>query len=288
MEKSIVYGYVSLFPQCKDSIEKSRNADEEIWKRYCDKIDLENARNNISNIKKLCAQALPYLFEIYYYPDDPLKSVGCKYLYYWLNINPLLKKNKGTTINNIYNEILNVYNTNHKVKIINQECNNPMTDEDIIKLKELYDLYICLHKVKPNNSTSDHINSDCSLEYTSICKKEKENCQNDNTSDFCKALENSKKYYTTIKLGYDSYLREHLQSSIINNNLKPIVATVTIILILSLLLFIVFKFTPYGAYLCKGYIWLRRKYNNINEVFSILDPLDPSTDRICNILYHST
>ncbi|KMZ94985.1 hypothetical protein PVMG_06198, partial [Plasmodium vivax Mauritania I] len=228
-----------------------------------------------------CMKYLEYLDDIY---EDQTseKDEGIIYLYLWLYDIELIKTIYNGNQLNIYEKLLNaygdirLYETNIET-IFNTKVKNTLNGE----LKNLYHLYYKFYKLKRDEECKNK-KYQCAEECVDLYDKYREdkNCDNDSSTQFCTKL--------------DSFWKEHAayinESITCNGNnicllylrnpfLSVILTIVFITSIITIILFILYKFTPLGSRIRTRRKSKKNIWNNVDqEMYNIPDYAEMSNN----------
>ncbi|CAI7718666.1 PIR protein [Plasmodium vivax] len=221
-----------------------------------------------------CSKAQHYLSKIEKSSDPQYISNACKYFMYWLYYDVLNKETDNSKILRIYEDVLtgyiegtgNVYLKDY-VSFLSEE-----KIEKIIKLTKMYDSFYNFKGNMQHGSNKCNHAEECIRLY----KENIEVCEEGNDNDFCYELDNLKENYDTYMMSKEvcSHLTRTLESYKVYNPAVPIISPISILLVISLSLFFLYKFTPFGS------IFRKRTKNNKK----IADNLDYAM----NVLPHTS
>ncbi|GAW84041.1 variable surface protein [Plasmodium gonderi] len=289
-----IYEYASLFSACDKNIQQAKH-NEGAYKGNCEHEE-QNIKENIkSKFKEKCTQTLSYLNEIQQFKHgyNNLEKALCLYLYYWLYDSKTEGMN-GRDIKQLYHELIRVNKEEQ-----DPQCTNFMdvsiTDNEMLKLKDIHDMYTNIGKINGERSKSGH-NCACAEKCAQTYNKYVETCNYNNNTYFCKELLKIKEQYDkemerkTCPDGIPQILPSFRSYSMTTLTLIPICITLAI----SSFLFFLYKvhnyvtrFTPYTSSFRCAAMKKRKQYNNIHKEMNILEL---SENRGCdfrnkNILY---
>ncbi|CAI7719080.1 Plasmodium vivax Vir protein, putative [Plasmodium vivax] len=211
-----------------------------------------NQYNNTFTDKDF-SQALHYLNTVDSTNESQYISDACKYFMYWLYYYVLKNVSDKHNISKIYEDVLTGYidrsdNENFRNYV---SSFSEKTIDKIIKLAEIYDNS---HKFKGDIKHQDKSKCDHAEECVRLYKKNIEVCEEDNDSDFCYELDNLKESYDTYMKSNESFPNspKTLESYRLFNPTVVIITPFSILLVISLSLFFLYKFTPFGSFFQKG------------------------------------
>ncbi|GAW84502.1 variable surface protein [Plasmodium gonderi] len=240
----IDYNLMRYFSICNEMIDKHKDDGEDLWGNDCN-ATFNNSSSVYSINRKICQQALLYLADIHNINDMYLGEYGCKYLYYWISPNLNKWKNDIDDIKSVYIKLLNLYG-NKFLKGLNHKCykyKDDITEDDLQVLKAMYDI----RTYASNNKK---------IGYDNVY----------NGNDFSVAVNIIKNHY---ELPVKTEIREVVKDQLIPCNKTnigvPIIITVIVMLITSIFLFMLYKYTTLGSYLRLRVKNIKRNMNNDNE-----------------------
>ncbi|VVA00141.1 PIR protein [Plasmodium vivax] len=215
------------------------------------KKELIREHNNIfTNIH--CSQAQHYLNNVKINHKPNYISNACKYFLYWLYIIVLKKDLEKHKILKIYKDVLTAYidksgneNFRNYVNFFSEE-----TIKKIIKLTEMYDYF---YKFKEEKITHEHVKCKHAEDCIRLYKKNIKVCEEGNDYDFCYELDNLKESYDAYMKSNDrcTSLPKTLKSYRVYNRAAIIITPFSILLVISLSLFFLYKYTPFGSFFRK-------------------------------------
>ncbi|GAW84100.1 variable surface protein [Plasmodium gonderi] len=256
-----IYGFVKYFDQCKKIMDDKVNHIDASFTSQCSIINEADFSGYLQNPKKLCTQAMPYLFEIYYYNNIPLNGAGCLYLYYWLYNKNFKQKTNSSVVKTFYEKLIDIYNTNYAKNGTQEIYKKDINDDDIEKLSVIYNVFSFLNNMNDKN-------------------------QNQSAKDFCYAVETIKNKYNLIIQEKGSETSKQQIVEYCQSNIKlSILITILVLLVPSLLIFIVYKFTPYGSYILRAIKWKKRVLNNRDNKWNIMQSSEIFNDMPRNMQY---
>ncbi|SBT56108.1 PIR Superfamily Protein [Plasmodium ovale wallikeri] len=257
------YALASLFPKFKDYFEHgSINGN---YTSKCNTIKSSHLNGELSDIIPCVSVAkhLAYINTL----DAQEKSKRCIYFNYWLNEKHPNVIN--STINDIqfYKRLIQGYEANvsefkiHKCEIYH------ISDPIFKELKDLYNLYDMLYKIETSYSSSDSPSSSCDKanEFIRLYDSHTNKCQTNMGSKFCKELIKLRNSYNALMATRTNckILEEMLQPQESHNQHGTVVIPVTLIIVISLIFFILYKFTPFGSSISTRTRRVKRMWNNV-------------------------
>ncbi|GAW84280.1 variable surface protein [Plasmodium gonderi] len=257
-----IYKFVDNFQQLENIMKTEEREKQPMEDADCNDIEKNKFQNFSSNIKNICHKALNYSMYIKTYYSNIDEESCCIYLYYWLYHTQLNGKNIND-INFVYRELINISGESYAF-YCNNHKNFKITDDEMTKLKDIYDLYSMLNNI--NDDTKDsHEQCAYANKCAIIYMNHKDTCKYNNFSNFCNALEQLKNKYnkkmssSNCENGSPKTLPSLRSNNFINLTLIPIV------------------FTTCGRSIRYEFIKKKKKYNNINKERNILGSSDAPT-----------
>ncbi|SBT73377.1 Plasmodium vivax Vir protein/Plasmodium variant antigen protein Cir/Yir/Bir, putative [Plasmodium ovale] len=212
-----------------------------------------------------CQIAVKYLTKLKENGQHSYKDKGCKYFYKWIYGKVKDSDNAIEHTLKICNELFIKYNENEDFDIF-QEYRNNMSKEFLEKLVKLFNLHDDFDKFK-NNSTPQDDNCNYAKKFVRLYEKNVKECHVYSDSDFCNELENIKEDYENIiktkTCPHD--IPKILPSTRGIDHAILILIPFFIILITSFILFISYKFTPFGLRFHRNLIWKKEICSNIYQ-----------------------
>ncbi|EDL42767.1 variable surface protein Vir15, putative [Plasmodium vivax] len=215
------------------------------------KQELIQEHNNI--FKNMhCSQAKHYLNNVERIRNPNNISNACKYFLYWLYIIVLKKDLEKHKILKIYKDVLTAYidesgneNFRNYVNFFSEE-----TIKKIIKLTEMYDYF---YKFKEEQISHENVKCNHAENCIRLYNENIKVCEEGNDYDFCYELDNLKESYDTYMKSYEGCrnLPKTLESYRLYNPATVIITPFSILLVMSLSLFFLYKFTPFGSFFRK-------------------------------------
>ncbi|CAI7719849.1 PIR protein [Plasmodium vivax] len=255
------YDYKSLF---LDNHTKIKREHEEI----CENImNAYHIRNNTFILN--CRKSLHYLEDLEENDHTDIKQAqGTLYLYIWLYDKELKKVNNAGKHINIYIKLLDLcfdnisYNigTTYKMKV------NTYNFEI---LENLYNLYYKFDKIEYDNECRQ-TKYECAKECVKLYKECIEICNQKYNVDYCNELENFRnefnKYISSENQCKDKDL--YIPSNKFASKSVILLISLVTVLTLSTFFFILYKFTPFGA-------WFRDRSRSKKNIYSNIANEEP-------------
>ncbi|SBT72738.1 Plasmodium vivax Vir protein, putative [Plasmodium ovale] len=285
MEES-PYTFAGSYDIYKNEIDKSTEHETFGGFLECDRISTQYLVGDTNK----CLQIDKFLSHLSNY-GEKYTSDGCKYLNYWIYDKFNQKKGEGNyNILQFYESFKGTYSDQYDNNYLLNGCIKEIDENIFRKIQNLIDIYDKYNKLKNDDIqlTGDYCTSaiDCVSSYTLHVKK----CHESYDPDFCMELENFRKLYNLRVSNVTSCkdLQTYLPSAI-NSNVVTIITPFAVILVMPFILFILYKFTPFGSWIMPR---MKRMLNN-----SFLESYEGeqnsenaniyAEDRMYNIAYHS-
>ncbi|SCA81840.1 Plasmodium vivax Vir protein, putative [Plasmodium vivax] len=195
-----------------------------------------------------CSQAQHFLNKVETIRKPNYLSNACKYFLFWLYYEVLKKNLDKQKILKIYKDVLTAFiegsdNENFRkyVSLFSEQ-----NIENLIKLTQMYDYF---YKFTEEKITHGDVKCNHARKCVDLYEKNIKVCEEGNDNDFCYELDN-------LKESYDKYLKSNERCPSLPKTLKsysvyiPAVIIITpfsILLVISLTLFFLYKFTPFGS-----------------------------------------
>ncbi|GAW84299.1 variable surface protein [Plasmodium gonderi] len=251
----------------------------------------ENYPHFKNHVKSICEKFDKYTCTIQRHSDTSVPyNSSCKYLYYWLyhynnnewNIDEVKK---------LYDALISADSTFHQL-LCKTYIVTTITEDVMPKLKDLHGMYRNLNILEKNSSPQSEDKCKCANDCAQLYMKYKNSCESNNYFDLCNELINVRKKYNELSTTkcYKQLTYKMLPLFKRNNIIVPIVITIIVILIISITLFNLHKFTPYNSCFQGTLRRKRNKWNNIDKDYNIFQSYKNmnSATMKCrqNILYH--
>ncbi|SBS82068.1 PIR Superfamily Protein [Plasmodium ovale curtisi] len=286
------YDAVSSFHKCEANFNSVTKKPDASHNGVCKSIStsLQDDESNLMTPCKRITMYLKYLNDKTTRVDIPL---NCKYINYKLNDEVRKLENTSYEHSDLYSKWIAVYRSSPQD--ISTICKENMQHLDDVIFKKIQDLYNMYHKYNKYITTSGSSNSIECTEFTE-CVNSYNNyesiCTKSSDKNFCNALDSFRIYYQSYSasvvskcIGTQVLLRsfqmstEDGQSFIDGGELEEdddyidpfglqyigtnIFIMFTIIILLSFLFFILYRFTPFGY-------WLRPRIKNKIKILKII------------------
>lgn len=227
--------------------------------------------NDHEKYRNPCTQVLKYLSYLESKPSLDYRAC-CKYLNYWLYDNVINNKKSEYNALKLYQQFKNLDNDLLDHNICEKYIED-INDDIFSELKELYTLFDKFNHIK--KETTSNIANICKIadECSTLYRKQEQKCAANYKNIFCNELENFRKVYNSymaskIKCNAESII---LPSFLKNNLAAIIIVPFVIILIVSFILFILYKVNNYfiKAYKYCNTIYIIHCYNK-NHCYSYI------------------
>ncbi|SBT73597.1 PIR protein [Plasmodium ovale] len=270
--------YNAAFSNCiyKNKLDSYKNASELENNNSCSEFTYSDLITQ-TNAQKICKAVILFLNDLNKHKDDiyedpttenityentTYKDNGCKYLFYWLYTYELNHSSK-TFENalNIYKDLYKRYNENHGQLNKLNKCIEEMNVHTSSRLVNLTNLYNTLDNFFSKFETNKEKVA-CTSYSLGTYFRYVDECQKGNDIDFCNELKNFRKKYNSFIKNVikceEKYLLPPLERiDVVSVTIIPF----SLISVTSIILPILYKFTPFGP-------WIRRligKNENIYE-----------------------
>ncbi|GAW84139.1 variable surface protein [Plasmodium gonderi] len=230
----------------------------------------ENYPHFKNYVQSICEKFDKYTCTIQHHRGTSVTyNSSCKYLYYWLyhynnnewNIDEVKK---------LYDALISADSTSHQH--LCKTYNVTTITEDVMpKLKDLHDMYTNLNILEKNSSSQYEDKCKCAKDCAELYMKYKNSCESNNYFDLCNELIYVREKYNELSTTkcYDQLTYKTLPLFKKNNITVPILITIFLILIISITLFNLHKFTPYNSCFQGTLRRKRNKWNNIDNDYNI-------------------
>ncbi|GAW84197.1 variable surface protein [Plasmodium gonderi] len=298
------YLLVKEFLKNKNILENNDN-DLELANNPCSSYGSIGSYQNIGEKfpEHRCKKALTFASKI----KDEYYNFGyaqedCLYLYYWL-YNEFKAYNMSQHTFDIYFQLINAVHGPNNMKCRYYRYTS-ISEIEIQLLDDLYGMYTNLHYIETSSYPSGKIKCNCITECSDKYEVYHEKCKSNNTSSFCRALDDIKNKYNKMPnltdgcdnikckmLPCDSNENIRLPSPKIKKSITAILSTI-LILIIPILLFIIYKFLPCNSSMHRGIKKImnkcRGKYKECNKSQNSEISNSIYWNNNYNVLYSST
>ncbi|SCA60501.1 Plasmodium vivax Vir protein, putative [Plasmodium vivax] len=257
--KDMYYAYNGIFNTWKPNLDNQAPKD-------CIAFKEEHIREHQDTfINAQCSKAQHYLSKIETSSDPQYISNACKYFVYWLYYDVLKKDTDNRKILKIYQDVLTAYIDGSSKENFRNYVNffSERTIENLIKLTEMYESF---YKFKEGNIYHAGVKCNHADACVRLYNENIKVCEEGNDYDFCYELDNLKKSYDTYMMTNKDcpHLPKTLESYRLYNPAVIIITPFSILLVISVSLFFLYKFTPFGSL-------FRKRTKNKNKIPSNLD-----------------
>ncbi|SBS91848.1 PIR Superfamily Protein [Plasmodium ovale curtisi] len=280
--------YNAAYSNCiyKDKLDSYQTSTELQDNNIC--LGFRNSHiNNQDNAQKICNAAILFFkdlneqehknadttYEDTKYEDKTYRDNGCKYLFYWLYTYALNKNESIMNTLKLYKDLYRLYNEKHNNLNKFSDYINEMNEDTSEKFVNLTNLYNELNNFFTENKEKKREQACTNYSFDSYLKYVDE-CRNGYDNDFCNELKNfRKKYNFFIQKVIKCEGKKDLLPPVEKSNIIGIILTpFSLISLTSLILPLLYKFTPVGP-------WIR---NKIGKKKNIWDNINEETDQLLN------
>ncbi|SBT55883.1 PIR Superfamily Protein [Plasmodium ovale wallikeri] len=275
-----MYNAVCEFSKLKDIFDS--NIENGVYKSQCESILNCSESGNSNPLLDICSKSLYYLYSLKQNRNISLNSrEGCIYLSYRLYKDLISVGNHDYTTSKFHSKI-NVYDDTY------DECDGLIEDinQDVFqKYENLISLYVQLGKILiPSKGPDCVVAKNCADSYNNYVKE----CYKNTDDAFCNELENVRtKYYETMITVTCPGVPKTLPSTKPHNIAAIIITPLVILLIITFIIFILYKFTPYASWIDFLIRRKKRMWNNLdNETYELSHSSDSPKRNSGNENYH--
>ncbi|CAG9480084.1 unnamed protein product [Plasmodium vivax] len=258
---------------------------------YIDKSSLKMYTNNFT--EDICAKALNYLGKIEEKKNDQQYiEDGCKYFFYWLQVEVIKEETVDLNILNLYKEVLNKYEdiaNNYELP----KYLNIISEHNIQKFIDMVDMYKNFYDFIKNKVEHGKDKCDYANKCVSLYEKNIKVCKEGSDYDFCYELDKFRDEYN--KHMEKNEQCENLQKILPSYRTHdPVVITSIpcVIILVTCFFFFLYKFSPLGSCLLNRINKKKRISNNIDYETQNLSHISKGTyknnNRQYNIAYISS
>ncbi|SBT57183.1 PIR Superfamily Protein [Plasmodium ovale wallikeri] len=263
-QKETIYNVVKSLDTYKNKLSSESQYEDSIGIADCQEFHSSYLDDAVSERDKICNRVIIYLSHL---KEGNLnfRDQGCRYLSYWLYFEVLKEKKSVDNTINLYKEFLKKYedyDDPYKFEAYLKEFNGDMLQK-LIKLIELNEKFKEFQGKSYSTCESEDIAQECVNKYISYVNE----CYTDNDNDFCDELENFKQIY-------DSHMKNIRCSNDVPKTLPPIdkfnvasIATISFViaLVITFVLFIFYKFTPFGLRITSQLKRKKKMYDDLDQ-----------------------
>ncbi|SBT51977.1 PIR Superfamily Protein [Plasmodium ovale wallikeri] len=289
------YSIVNSFPEYNDDFDHTLKDNDRIYTGKCNHIRNSHFEGNL-NIMEPCLSIARHLAHINGYGTIDEKNKRCKYFNYRIKtqygrIHDFDGNNED--LYNKLNEGYAIYPSDFKI----YKCKIESISEGAFKeLKDLYNLHDKLYKIKksysgPNSSSSSCENAD---EFVQLYDGYIKECNTKGQTKFCNKLTELSNNYQAIMETKPTCKKMLQVLEPPKDNDQPVTALVpfVIILVMSILFFILYKFTPFGPWIRPQILRKKKIWKDLHE--KVVQLFHNSRNKVSNcrnselnVLYHS-
>ncbi|CAI7719065.1 hypothetical protein, conserved [Plasmodium vivax] len=260
-----LFNAVSSFPEYDSELSSYSEGQASFSKSLCESIVEKYGQYDIYDISKTCPNAMNYLTSIKQKDDDIYFEKGCLYLYFWLyrksqNISSYIE----TTLS-LFKDILNEYGTlqpytsNFNTEIIDNLMYEKLSF--VYTLNDYYNKYI-------NKSDCENDNCKCARVCAELYKRHIDECNQYFNSPFCIEL-------TKFREKFNEQIKKDDTCNISVKSLPPfknysletiIVIPIIVISVIGFIVFTLYRFTPFAAYIHKRKRTKTRTHDNFDQM----------------------
>ncbi|EDL42600.1 variable surface protein Vir15, truncated, putative, partial [Plasmodium vivax] len=260
---------------------------------YCS-IEINNLNHYRDKFnQEICKKATHYLGEIEKNKNVPQYiEDGCKYFFYWLQVEVLKDETLGSKILMFYQEVLNEYEKTASNEEFPKYL-NIINEHDIQNFIDIVDMYKNFYDFKKDKEESGKDKCSYADKCFRLYNKNIEVCKAGSDYDFCYELDN-------FRNEYNKYMKENIQCE---DSLKilpsyrtydtVVITTIPcVIIFVACLFFFLYKFSPLGSFFLNRIKKKKRISNNIDYEMQYLSPISKGNynnkNRQYNIAYISS
>ncbi|GAW83926.1 variable surface protein [Plasmodium gonderi] len=186
--------YKKKFPELKKIMENERHHIDSVTTGNCSSFSEDKYKRFKNCVQKICKEVEYYQQIVVRNYRDELSEYPCIFLYYRLYFyNPDTKKYV-SEVKSLYQKLiedLDLTNCTAGVK----SYYSTITDDEMLKLKDLHDMYTYLNNSGSDNDDECNDVNKCAQLYFQY----KNSCESSSYSDFCNELKNVRDKYNEIR-----------------------------------------------------------------------------------------
>ncbi|GAW84447.1 variable surface protein [Plasmodium gonderi] len=286
---SIEYKFVGDFPELQKIMNKEKGEGESVSTGNCRDIESNVPVSFNSTIVTICKKVLDYIETIQTDHRQNFIESRCIYFYYWLY--DMYGENKDIKdIKFVYQFMVKQFNNDYGVQCMNYE-HITITNNEMLNLKVLYDMYAKLNCISKKTELSDN-ECECAQICADKYMEHKQTCKYNTLPYFCNTLEEFKNKYnkqmssSKCNNGSPKTLPSLQSNNVITLTVIPVVVTLAISSFLFILYKVNYYFIPYGRSIGYEFMNKRKKYNNIDKELNISQQYEISSFNLRNKGYH--
>ncbi|SBT58677.1 PIR Superfamily Protein [Plasmodium ovale wallikeri] len=292
LEIKTFYNIANSYTKYKEQLDTFKRDGKPIYMGECDSFVNEHITNAEQDASMICKTVMKFL-NLLKEESESYKIEGSKYLFYWLHNDVLNGKLAiGNTLI-LYKELYRRYNDEDKLNILNIYINqmNDNTSDKLVKLIGIYDIL----KNFDNSYKETLKKKECTCYSIDSFSRYVDECRKVYDNDFCDELKNFRNQYNffiqnIIQCRGDQYLLPPVDNFDI---VSTILVSLFLILSTSLILPLLYKFTPFGPWISQKIRKKKNIWDNINQENNILSnsyemKTYNSNKKNYSIAYHSS
>ncbi|SBT59493.1 PIR Superfamily Protein [Plasmodium ovale wallikeri] len=282
-----IYSYVSSFPEYKGKLDSITTQSDLTHIYNCNITDTDNIIGKGESLSNICLKAVQYLNDLKGKHEPHYITQGCSYLYYWIYYDVLGEKKSGSNTFKIYKILNDAYDSIDPDSHVCEASIENISDDILLKLKDLYDLHDNLKKFKEKSPPTEGNICTYAKKCVPIYKKHLNDCHSGINRNFCNELE-------IFRTEYNECIQKEI--SCINQvdelpstkkyDIVVILIPFVIILIKSFILFLLYKFTSFGLWLSSRIRREKNVWNNLEEDIKFQNTLKIDDQNLRNSSYN--
>ncbi|SBT73798.1 Plasmodium vivax Vir protein, putative [Plasmodium ovale] len=247
---STAYNVTSSYQEYKKALDSYTSSSDSIEIPGCDNFNNKHINGSTYDPSRVCTIAIKFLIHLKEKYVSSYGEEGCRYLYYWLYVKALESKKTTENTLDLYKKLNEVFNEHNDGNYMFDEYINKM-DKDTCnktqKIIHLYEVFNIFENQEPSDVEEKKCTSKCAEIFTSYVNE----CREEYDYDFCNELKNFREYHNFFirKLRNcegDKYFLPPVENfDIVGMIILPFV----LILVTSLILPLLYKFTPIGPWI---------------------------------------
>ncbi|SBT73396.1 PIR protein [Plasmodium ovale] len=242
-----------------------------LWMPGCDDFSNQHIKSSEYDSPKVCAISVKFLSHLKEKNDSSYEEEGCKYLFYWLYVKALESKQTIENTLDLYKELNQIFNEhndgyNKFDKFINQMNKN--TCEHFQKIISLYEVFNIFENQQMTHVAEKKCTSNCFELFTSYVNE----CREIYDYNFCNELNDFREYHNYFIQKILSCQGEQYMLPSVNifDTVSIILIPLVLILVTSIILPLLYKFTPVGTWIRHRIGKKKKIRDNINEETQLL------------------
>ncbi|VUZ99415.1 PIR protein [Plasmodium vivax] len=247
------YAFVRLYHKYKDEINSFDNDSNGIYELRC-----TNITDAYVNTNNSCIKAMKYLNYLESRGHNDYSANGCKYLSYWIYYYVFNKQQVSKSFE-FYEKLLDEYESFGNFHF----CKNYIKEINKLPyeiLEKLIDLY---QKFYSGNTQGKKCDCKCAKECATLYNNYRSICLEPNDDYFCNELEIFKNKYDENMLIISTCTdAPRILQSVKTFDTSVIIISISLIVLISFISFIFYKFTPLGSWMHPLIKRKKKMYNN--------------------------